>query len=88
MLIDMARKTKVACKVGEKRFTVVVVNGHASDSHAGRSFESAMKLAQPDRGSLVEVYVTCAKDAGAARLPYHFHNNGKLVRRFRTKKGG
>lgn len=84
----MARKTKVACHVGEKRFTVVVVNGHAFDSHAGRSFESAMRLATPDRGSLVEVYVTCAKDGGEARMPYHFKNRGKLVRRFRTKRGG
>lgn len=47
-----------------------------------------MRLATPDRGSLVEVYVTCAKDGGEARMPYHFKNRGKLVRRFRTKRGG
>lgn len=84
----MARKTKVACHVGEKRFTVLVVNGDAYDSHAGRSFESAMNLAHPDRGSRVDVYVTCARDGGEARMPFNYKQRGRHVRSFRYKRGG
>lgn len=75
------RKVKgLSCKVGEKRFTVVRVNSDPHDTHAGRSFEQAMASAQPDRGAKIDVYVTCAKDAGAARLRHR-----KLTRSFRYK---
>lgn len=53
-------------------------------SARGRSFEEAMRLALPDPGSHVEVFVTCAKDGGAARLP-HTYEKGILVRSFRRK---
>ncbi len=67
----MARKRSkrpIKCHVGQQRYTVVRVDGSNSDTHAGRSFESAMSSAQPDRGARVEVFRTCARDAGAARL--------------------
>jgi hypothetical protein len=80
----MARKHPLRCTSGEKRFTVLRVNGDSSDTHAGRSFEAALRLAQPDRGSKVDVFVTCARDGGAARLNY---KHGKLVKSFRAKRG-
>ena len=85
----MQKKARgLRCGTGDKRFTVVVVNGDQYDSHAARSFERAMALAQPDRGSRVDVYVTCARDGGEARMPYKYMANGKHVRAFRTKRGG
>jgi len=83
----MARKRAVRCSAPDKRFTVLVVNGDPYDSHAGRSFESALSLANPDRGSRVEVWRTCASDAGAARLPSNYKKKGKKVRTFRAKRG-
>lgn len=79
----MAYQRKVrglSCKVGEKRFNVVRVNGDSSDTHAGRSFQQAMASAQPDRGSKVDVFIVCARDAGAARL-----KRGVMTRSFRYK---
>lgn len=85
----MQRKARgLRCGTGDERFTVVTVNGDQSDSHAGRSFQSAMELAMPDRGSRVDVYVTCARDAGEARMPFNYRERGKHVRSFRTKRGG
>jgi hypothetical protein len=84
----MQRKAKgVRCNAGDKRFTVVVVNGDPYDSHSGRSFEQAMGTAMPDRGSRVDVYVTCARDGGEARLPGNYKQKGKLTRSFRSKRG-
>jgi hypothetical protein len=83
----MARKNPLACAIGEKRFTVLRVNGDNYDSHAGRSFEHALDLALPDRGSRVDVFVTCARDSGEARMPYNYLKRGKLTRSFRAKGG-
>lgn len=82
----MARRMR--CKRGEKRFTVLVVNNDPYDSHAGRSFESAMDLALPDRGDRVAVWSVCAGDVGAARLPSTYKKRGYVTRRFTKKRGG
>lgn len=87
----MARKHPLKCAVGTKRFTVVQVIGFRhgaaqADTHAGRSFEAALKLAQPDRGDALRVYVVCARDAGEARLPARLRA-GKLVKSIRYKRG-
>ncbi len=84
----MQRRRRIKCHRNMKRFTVVVVNGNPTDSYAGRSFEAAFENAMPDRGSHVDVYQTCATDAGAARLPSVYKADGQLVRSFRTKKRG
>jgi hypothetical protein len=84
----MARKTPLRCKLDETRYTVVRVNGDPYDSHSGRSFERAMDLALPDRGAKVDVFVTCAKDAGEARMPYNYTKRGRLTRSFRFKRRG
>jgi hypothetical protein len=84
----MARKTKVSCEINERRYNVVVINRDPHDSHAGRSFEAAMNLALPDRGAHIDVYVTCAFDAGEARMPYNYKKKGKLTRSFRYKRRG
>jgi hypothetical protein len=84
----MARRTRVTCKRGQKRFTVLRVNHDDYDSHAGRSFEQAMRSAQPDRGSRIDVFVVCADDAGEARLPSAYKKRGRLSRSFRFKRGG
>jgi hypothetical protein len=80
----MARKHPLSCPRGEKRYTVLRVNGDDRDTHAGRNFEKALRLASPDRGSKVDVFVTCARDAGAARLAFR---RGKFVKSFRAKRG-
>lgn len=83
----MARRRKaVRCSPGEKRFTVVTVNNDPYDSHAGRSFEQAYALAQPDPGSRIKVYRTCAGDGGEARLPSNYLKKGVLVRTQRAKR--
>jgi hypothetical protein len=89
----MARKHSLKCAVGTKRFTVIEIfdirGGAASaDTYAGRSFAAALKAAQPDRGSVLRVHVTCAHDAGEARLPSNFRKNGKLIKSIRYKRGG
>ena len=81
----MARKVK--CKQGERRFTVIQVNGDAYDTHAGRSFESALRLANPDRGAQLTVRSVCATDAGAARLPSVYRKRGYVTKRMRYKRG-
>lgn len=83
----MARKHPLHCPRDTKRFTVVRVNNKPFDSHSGRSFERAMELAMPDRGSKIDVFVVCAGDAGEARMPYAYEKRGKLVRSFRYKRG-
>lgn len=75
-------KRRIKCAIGEKRFTVIRVNGDSSDTHAGRSFESALRLANPDRGNKIEVFATCAGDGGAARLMI---GRKQLLRSFRYK---
>lgn len=75
-------RRSIQCKVNEKRFTVIRVNGDSSDTHAGRSFQSALESAMPDRGSLIEVFATCATDAGAARIK----RGGQLLRKFKYKR--
>lgn len=83
----MARKRKgPRCSAGDKRFTVIQVGGDPSDSHAGRSFEAAYELANPDRGSKIKVYRTCAGDGGEARLPSNYLKKGVLVRSGRAKR--
>lgn len=93
----MARKHPLKCSVGSKRFTVIEVcrphsrlQGECAglDTHAGRNFEAALRSAQPDRNSELRVYVTCASDAGAARLPSNFKKHGKFVKKIRYKRGG
>ena len=76
------KRGPLACKVGEKRFTVLRIDYDAYDTHAGRSFESALRLANPDRGAHVEVFVTCAPDGGAARLPAWYQARGQRIREF------
>lgn len=82
------KKLAPACHPGERRFTVVRVNGDPYDSHVGRSLEAALDLALPDRGATVEVFRTCAAEAGEARMPYNYEKRGRLVSRFRYKRGG
>ncbi len=49
---------------------VVVVDGDPYDSHAARTREAAIELANPDDGAQLTVYSGVrADDAGAARLP-------------------
>lgn len=81
-------KRRIRCKRGEKRFTVLQLNNDPYDSHAGRSFESALRSAQPDRGDHISVWSVCASDAGAARLPSTYKKRGYITRRFRFKRGG
>jgi len=73
----------IRCLPAEQRFTVLRIDGDPKDTHAARSFEAALRLAQPDRGSTVEVFRTCARDPGAARLQRLQAN--MLVRQFRKK---
>lgn len=84
----MARRTKraIRCRADQQRFTVVQVGPDPYDSHAGRSFEAAYALANPDRGSRIRVYRTCATDGGAARLPSTYKKYGVLVRSFKSKR--
>jgi hypothetical protein len=79
------RKRLIKCSASEQRFTVLRVNGDAYDTHAGRSFEQALASAMPDRGARIDVFRTCARDAGAARLPSTYKSNGVLVKTFRYK---
>ena len=83
----MARKHPLRCPINTKRFTVLRVNGDDYDTHAGRGFEQALRAAQPERGSRVDVFVTCARDAGEARMPYNYKKAGKKVKTFRAKRG-
>lgn len=82
----MARKHPLSCRPGEKRFTVLRIDGDDYDSHAGRSFEAAKRSAQPDRGSKIDVFVTCAYNAGDARLPANYKARGKKVKTIRAKR--
>lgn len=77
-----------SCPIGSRRFTVLRVNGNPSDTHAAPSFEEALDLANPDRNSHVEVFVVCAPDSGAARLPSVYERFGRRVKTFRYKRGG
>lgn len=47
-----------------------------------------MSVAGPDRGAHVDVFVTCAKDAGEARMPFNYKKKGQLTRSFRFKRHG
>lgn len=82
----MARRT-IRCKAGERRFTVLRVNSDKADTHAARSYEAALRLAQPDRGARLDVFAVCAQDAGAARLKLHY-GYSQLLRTMRYKRGG
>ena len=84
----MARKRKIACQVGERRFTVVVVGSDPYDSHAAKSFQRALELAMPDRGSRLTVWSVCASEAGSARLPSTYKKRGYVTQRKRHKRGG
>ena len=90
----MARKHALKCSVGSKRFTVIEVFGFNSrgaataDTYAGRSFEAALRAAQPGRGNVLRVSVVCARDPSEARLPAHLKRHGKLVKSIRYKRGG
>jgi hypothetical protein len=61
----MQNKRAIKCPRNAKRFTVVRIKG---DTYSGRSMEDAMSAAMPDPGNRVEVFATCAKDAGEARM--------------------
>jgi len=80
----MQRRGRVACARGQKKFTVVRVGNDDHDTYSGRSFEESLSNANPDRGSKIHVYVTCAKDAGEARLPSNY-KWGTLVRVFKYR---
>lgn len=82
----MARKTTLKCPVGAKRFTVLRINQDDRDTFAARSYEAARAAANPDRGSRIDVFVTCARDAGEARLASNFKKVGRLVRTQRAKR--
>jgi uncharacterized protein (DUF1501 family) len=84
----MARKHPLKCAAGSKRFTVIRVDGDSFDTHAGRSFAQALAAAQPDRGAKLDVFVTCARDPGEARLPSNYAKFGRMVKTIRYKKGG
>lgn len=79
----MARKNPLKCSIGTKRFTVIQVGSDIYDTHAGRSFEAALRSAQPDHGDRLRISVVCARDAGEARL-----KDGKLIKYIRYKRGG
>jgi hypothetical protein len=83
----MARRKgrPIKCGGGDQRFTVVRVGGDNTDTHAGRSFESAMRSAQPDRGARIDVFRVCAGDAGEARLSAAHPRLRALVKTFRYK---
>ena len=85
MTTPFQARRQTRCPAHKKRFTVVRVNSDKFDTHAHRSFERAMEMAMPDRGSLVEVFVVCDNDAGSARLQ-KLHKTD-MVRQFRTKGG-
>jgi hypothetical protein len=87
-VVKHQRRARPSCKIGQKRFTVVVINHDPYDSHAARSFERAMESASPDRGAHIDVYVTCAADVGEARMPFNYKKSGVLTRSFRSKKRG
>jgi len=80
----MARRS-IKCRADERRFTVLRVDRSPHDTHAARSFEQALELALPNRGSTVEVFAVCASDAGVARLPSVYEKRGELLRKFRYK---
>lgn len=82
----MPRRT-LRCNLNERRFTVLRVNHDLYDTHAGRSFEAALRLANPDRGATVEVFAVCARDGGEARMPFAYQKRGELLRKFRFKGG-
>jgi hypothetical protein len=83
----MARRKghPIKCSDGDQRFTVIRVGGDNSDTHSGRSFEQAMRLAQPDRGTRIDVFRVCAGDAGEARLAAAHPRLRALVKSFRYK---
>jgi hypothetical protein len=83
----MAKKQPLSCKRGQKRFTVVQVDANPYDSFAARSFEQALRMATPNRGSWLRVYVVCAKDAGEARLPSAYAKRGRMTQLKRYKRG-
>lgn len=78
----MQKKRTIKCNIGDKRFTVVEVQG---DRYSGKSFEAAMRAAQPDRGNLVKVYAACAPDIASARMGYA---RTQLIRTFRFRRNG
>lgn len=80
-------KRSIRCTVGEQRFTVIRVNGDDYDTHAGRSFEQALRSASPDRGAKLDVFAVCSHDPGAARLPAVYRKRGQLLRTVRYKRG-
>lgn len=82
----MAKRT-IKCRPGEQRITVIRVNGDPYDTHAGRSFEQALRLANPDRGARLDVFAVCGSDVGAARLPSVYAKRGQLLRTMRYKRG-
>ena len=60
----------------QTKWTVIRVNRDPSDTHAGRSFEEALRLANPDHGNYLEVYTVRTSDGGMARLiPPHLGAN-------------
>lgn len=80
-------KRTIKCTPGEKRFTVIKVNGDPYDTHAGRSFEQALQSASPDRGAKLDVYAVCSYDPGAARLPSTYLKRGQHLGTRRAKRG-
>jgi hypothetical protein len=84
----MARRT-IRCRANQTRFTLIRVNGDDLDSHAARSFEQALRLAQPDRGAKLDVYAVCATDPAEARFKFwHGGEVAQLLRTMRYKRGG
>ena len=74
----LQQKRTIKCPIGSKRFIVLHVDG---DLYAGRSFETAMAAAQPDNGSHIPVFATCAREVGEARMLFK-DNPKQLIRAF------
>jgi hypothetical protein len=80
-------KRSIRCGTGERRFTVIRVDGDPHDTHAARSFQAALAMANPDRGARLDILAVCASDEGAARLPSTYKKRGQLLRTIRYKRG-
>lgn len=79
-------KRTLRCNPGERRFTVLRVNGREADTFAARSYARARDLATPDRGDRVEVFAVCAREPGHARMLWAKDVRKQLLRTMRVKR--
>lgn len=66
------------------KYYVAVVNHDPYDSHAAKSLKQALKLANADRGAVIDIWMVQANDPGEARLPYAY-KKGVKIRSLRKK---